>query len=176
MKLEMEEKPPIGSALITKEVVIDVVDALRPAIMEMMKRGHLKREDLHLVVLDPGLAYLIGNIGDGSHYDIKNAILYEESFGDDWAHDYLGIARGKAKVTLRTGLPSLHVVQFAPHLLLQGDPKYGGSVIMDGIITSASGAFSFQDLMISEMVASGIKARGIFLMQEALKDSGKDFM
>jgi hypothetical protein len=67
-------------------------------------------------------------------------------------------ATGKAKVTLRTGLASSRVGQDFPHLYLDGDIKWPGATIRDGMVVSFSGVQGEYDEMFAEWFICAIRA------------------
>lgn len=122
-----------------------------PGIEEAMRRKRVKRSHLHVVVLNPRLPFKDG---------CSLPIMFEHSVGDpkEWEHEYDAIARSKARVTWRTGLPSREVVLMKPHLLLPDDTRYWGSAIVDGIITAVSGVEPYFDEAFSRMTSSVLSA------------------
>jgi hypothetical protein len=133
---------------LTRDAAAVAVDILRPTILDFLTR-RAKRPCLHLVILDPRKPY-------DKDMDTKSFALYEESFGGEkWGDEtYDKFAQGKARMCLRTGLPSWTIVHEYPHLLERGDPKYGGGVIFNKIIVGVSGIDESDDIMIATWVAS----------------------
>jgi hypothetical protein len=67
-------------------------------------------------------------------------------------------ATGKARVTLRTGLASSRVGQDFPHLYVDGDIKWPGATLRDGLVVSFSGVQGEYDEMFAEWFISAIRA------------------
>lgn len=107
---------------------------------------------LHVVVMNP-----LARPGD---CDFASAILYEESVGDPqrWDADYGAFARGKARLSWRTGMSSHEVVVARPHLLQAKDSMVWGSVCVDGIVVAVSGANPWFDEAFAAAVAHLFKA------------------
>ncbi|OCZ81142.1 hypothetical protein A9G00_05595 [Achromobacter xylosoxidans] len=107
---------------------------------------------LHVVVMNP--------LARHGECDFASAILYEESVGDPrrWDADYGAFARGKARLSWRTGLSSHEVLMLRPHLLQAKDAPVWGSVCIDGIVVAASGANPWFDEAFAAAVAHLFKA------------------
>ncbi|CAM3979491.1 GAF domain-containing protein [Bordetella tumbae] len=107
---------------------------------------------LHVVVMNP--------LAKPGGCDFADAILYEESIGnpEEWDADYGAFARGKARLSWRTGLPSHEVVALKPHLLQAKDGTVWGSVCLDGIVVGVSGANPWFDEAFATAVAALFKA------------------
>jgi hypothetical protein len=102
------------------------------------------RTSLHVVVLKPG----------------TDEILWEESWGDDkstWTRPYDEIAMAKAKLAQRTGMTIRTLRQDAPWLYEQGDIRFVGGVIENGLVVAASGLPDHWDEAISRMVLSALQ-------------------
>ena len=140
------------SYYLNKEVAIYACALIRPAIDELFRSPYPKRKCLHLVVLDPTKQH-------ESTSDV-DSILFEESInGAEWGeYAFNDFARAKAFLSFRTGLSSLEVQQFRPHLYEEGDVKYGGSVIFNGIIAAASGIQPYFDAMCAMWLATACHA------------------
>jgi hypothetical protein len=107
---------------------------------------------LYLVVMDP-----LRTPHDCAFHD---AILYEYAFGDrnKWDADYAKFARAKAQISWRTGQDGHIVQELRPHLLAAGDVLVWGSVVLDGIVVSASGANPWYDEAFAGAVAMCLRA------------------
>ncbi|CAB3700018.1 hypothetical protein SB816_08155 [Achromobacter sp. SIMBA_011] len=107
---------------------------------------------LHVVVMNP--------LARPGECDFSQAILYEQSVGDPnrWDADYGAFARGKARLSWRTGLSSHEVVVARPHLLQAKDTPVWGSVSVDGIVVAVSGANPWFDEAFAAAVAHLFKA------------------
>lgn len=158
---------PVDSALIGVKEAKTAVDLALPSIRRAMRTKLFKRSDLHIVVLKPGFPY----DPNMSFEDfIQHVILYERSLGNKkiWEYPYQDYARRKAHLSWRTGLPSLDVVQRFPHLLQKGDVKFGGSAVLKGTITGASGVQSHFDESSSYGIAANLNAIATEKMQRVL--------
>ncbi len=147
----------MNSALLTREAAVQAVEFVRPAILGMMERQHVKRSALHIIVLDPVVPFREAPLGDA-----PLPILHEEDLGsiprEAWEHDYAAYAAEKVELTWRTGLGSHVAQQLYPHLFRPGDVKYGGSVNHQGIMVGASGVEWYYDEMFSLWVAGACRA------------------
>jgi hypothetical protein len=132
----------MSSAFLTKEVVEQAVGMIKPGIEALIKSE--KKVVLYIVVLDPAAG--------------SKAVLWEAAIGDpdrkQWPRDYAHFAHSKADLTYRTGLPAHLVLRNAPHLYQEGDFKFGGSEIRNGLIVAASGLDWHLDYMISGAIAA----------------------
>ena len=81
---------------------------------------------LHVVVMNP--------LAQPGSCDFADAILYEESIGDPagWDADYGAYARGKARVSWRTGLATHEVMALKPHLCRQRTVRSGAACAWTG--------------------------------------------
>lgn len=118
---------------------------IEPAINEMFSCRVTNKFAGTIVVLDP---------------TDTNRFLFTASIESDYtrnnpddAKKYARFAAHKAELTARTGMPSRVVQQTAPHLLTNGDIKWGGSVIRDGLIVGFSGVQAVYDEMFAGMMA-----------------------
>lgn len=136
------------SFLLTKDLAQRAVELVTPAIRFTMTEGVAKRQDLHIVILNPGIPY-------SPLTDFADAILYQHQFGveSEWEHEYAAIAWGKANLTWRTGLPT-HILQLHPQLYHPGDVRHAGSVNHNGIVVACSGVQGYFDAMFAQWIAS----------------------
>ena len=72
--------------------------------------------------------------------------------------EYLRNVEGKVAVTIRTGLDSSRVRQDFPHLYREGDIKYPGAIIREGLIVAFSGVQGDFDEMICEWMVAALRA------------------
>lgn len=82
---------------------------------------------------------------------------------------YEQIAKAKAEVSLRTGLPSRKVQQDAPYLYQEGMTKWGGSVIENGLVVAFSGVQAVFDEAIAGTMLRWIVA---LCQNEMTKEGG----
>jgi hypothetical protein len=141
------------SYLVDRHAADAAVEMSLPSIRQAMTRKEVGESGfLHIVVMDPGLT--------PEHCPFEEAILYEYSVGDrsKWDADYAKFSRAKARVAWRTGMDSHLVQELRPHLLTENDTTLWGSVAMDGIVVSASGAHPWYDEAFSGMIAVCLRA------------------
>jgi hypothetical protein len=145
--------PQPGSYFIDRQAAEKAVSMALPLITEAMKRREVGESGfLYLVVMDPVLT--------PANSSFEEAILYEYSVGDrqKWDADYAGFARAKAKVAWKTGMDSHLVQELRPQLLSDGDTVLWGSVVLDGIVVSASGAHPWYDEAFAGTVAACLRS------------------
>lgn len=154
------------SFLLTAELADKAINLVLPAIDAAYTHQVINRLHLHIVVLNP------------TSIALEGAILVERSIGDTnvWAHPYDRIARSKAMVTWRTGLPSHEVLALAPHLYVEGDVRYGGSTNLNGIVVACSGVQSHFDQMIAQWIASACYALCIDEFEPLTGSTAPDFL
>ncbi|WP_149375553.1 hypothetical protein [Mycolicibacterium sp. P9-64] len=87
---------------------------------------------------------------------------------DRWPAPFDELARGKAALTARTGMPSRRVLQDRLDLLEPGDPCWFGSVIdtAHGLVVAASGGPEDVDEMISRAVLDLIRIPAVLRARE----------
>jgi hypothetical protein len=160
------------SALLTQNTVRAAIPIITAAYDAALKSGLLKRPDFHMVFLDPTKPFC----GDTSKF--RDAILGQHSFTDPsgWENPYDRIARAKARATWRTGLSTRVIRECMPHMLDVGDTRYGGSVILDGIIVAGSGVQPWYDEMFSGIGANVLRGLANDYMQTVIIPGGKDFL
>jgi hypothetical protein len=142
-----------GSYFIDRQAAEAAVEMSLPLIHEAMKRKEVGESGfLYLVVMDPLLT--------SSNSTFEEAILYEYSVGDrsKWDADYAAFARAKALVAWRTGMDGHMVQALRPHLLTAEDTVLWGSVVVDGIVVSSSGANAWYDEAFAGTVAMCLRA------------------
>ncbi len=145
--------PPSGSYFIDRHAAKKAVSLSLPMIHEAMKLKEVGESGfLYIVVMDPVLT--------PSSSTFEEAILYEHAVGDrsQWDADYAAFARAKASVAWRTGLDGHLVQELRPHLLTARDTVLWGSVVVDGIVVSASGANPWYDEAFAGTVAMCLRA------------------
>lgn len=165
----------MSSFLLTKELAERAVGLVIPTIKSCIEYAVFKRSDLHIVVLDPTIPFAIAQGGSA----IELPVIYEWSYGDlsKWEHPYHLIARSKAMISWRTGLPTHQVQQRMPYLLMggpRGDTVYWGSAVLEGIIVAASGVQPWFDEMISYQVAAACRA--LCIAERVLVNKELDFL
>jgi hypothetical protein len=128
----------------------EAIELLTPSIKKLLSEK-AKREDMHIVVMDPTLKPW--------ECSFEEAILYEHSMTDKatWANPYDEIAREKAQQAWRDGESNMHKHLFAPATLKSGESAYYGSFEYEGVIVASSGVESWFDVLISGWVALTIQ-------------------
>lgn len=164
--------PQPGSHFIDRQAAEEAVSMALPLIIEAMKRKEVGESGfLYLIVMDP--------VRTPANSSFEEAVLYEYSVGDreKWDADYAGFARAKAKVAWKTGMDSHMVQELHPYLLSAGDTVLWGSIVLDGIVVSASGAHPWYDeafagtvafclRSIAKARATSARGRNLFLSSE----------
>lgn len=115
-----------------------------PTIENAARVGLTNKRAGTLVVLDP------------AHGDILFSASVDEDYPDSEKYDEIAMA--KAKLSWRTQMPSRRVQQEAPHLYTEGDTKWGGAVIRNGLVVSFSGVQAVFDEAIAWSVLAWIEA------------------
>lgn len=128
---------------ISKDICAQAWDIIEPAILKAADAGVTNGVKGTLIVIDP-----TSNNGE---------VLFTAHVGEP-NPEYLEYVKGKVAVTLRTGLDSSRVRQDFPHLYREGDIKYPGAIIRDGLVVAFSGVQGEFDEMISEWMVSAIRA------------------
>lgn len=142
-----------GSWFADASAARQAVNMVLPMIEAAMKNPSVGESGfLHIVVMDPALPC--------GAAPFEQSILYEHSVGDRerWDADYAHFARGKAKVTWRTGRDGHAVRAVSPHLLSADDCGIWGAVSVDGIVVGVSGANPWYDEAFAGAIAHCLKA------------------
>jgi hypothetical protein len=142
-----------GSYYVNRQTAEAAVQMALPMIQEAMKRKEVGESGfLYLVVMDPALT--------PAHCSFEEAILYEYAVGDreKWDADYAAYAYMKARAAWRTGKDGHAVHELHPHMMTAADPVLYGSVVIDGIVVSSSGANPWYDEAFAGTVALCMKA------------------
>ena len=143
----------ISSHFLDRQAAEKAVAMSLPLIHEAMKHKEVGESGfLYLVIMDP--------LRTPANSSFEEAILYEHAVGDreKWDADYAGFAYAKAKISWRTGMDSHRVQESSPHLLAAGDTTIWGSVVVDGIVVSCSGANPWYDEAFAGTVAMCLRA------------------
>lgn len=137
---------PAGFGALCKEVA----EVLRPMFADLNGRGVVHRDALFMV-------FGIRSVNEPWFEEVYSASLGSQP-QEDWEHPFDDIARGKARLTGRTGLPSREVQLMKPHLLRREDVRYWGSWIEDDIIVAASGVKPWYDEAFCKMACALVLA------------------
>lgn len=125
-------------------------ELLQPSIKNLAEFGVTNKHAGVVIVLDPDEPY---------SDSIGIPILFGDSVSDQDYEKYNEIACAKALVSWRTGLPSSLVQTEFPYLYREGDTKWGGSTVdAGGLVVAFSGVQAVYDELISEWMASTIRA------------------
>ncbi|MES2538225.1 MAG: hypothetical protein V4632_20385 [Pseudomonadota bacterium] len=142
-----------GSYFINREAAETAIELTLPLISEAMKRpGVCPGGFLFIVIMDPLLTPACSSF--------EEAILHEHAVGDQsqWDADYAAFSRAKAQVAWRTGHDGHLIQELRPHLLTAKDTVLWGSIVLDGIVVSASGAHPWYDEAFAGSVAMCLRA------------------
>lgn len=122
------------------------VELCLPSIKKLLKE-RAKRQDMHIVIMDPRYKAWEKNFED--------SVLYEYSLGDkaSWSVDFQSVALQKAEQSWRVGHSNMYTHLFAPASLRVGDVAFYGSFDHNGIIVAASGVESWFDVLVSGWIA-----------------------
>jgi hypothetical protein len=146
--------PASGSYFIDRNAAQKAIDLALPMISGAMQSKQAGAGGfLYVIVMDPLLTPATSSF--------EEAVLHEQPvFGDrqDWDADYAAFARAKARVAWRTGLDGHVVQELRPQLLTARDTVLWGSVVVDGIVVSASGADPWYDEAFAGSVAMILRA------------------
>ena len=132
------------------EMICDVAwMVIRPSIEKAASAGITNKLAGAMIVLDPRSE--------------EEFVLYANVIDDAQDPIYSNIAMAKASVTFKHRKPSSVVQQQYPYLYQEGDTKWGGCTIdAGGLIVALSGVQAVYDEMISEWMASAIRALSRF--------------
>jgi len=144
-------------------------------VLPVIESGLFKRDQGHLVVINPAIPYEPKYRNGPADEKFDDVVLFDRNFGGDpetWDGPYKDVARSKAFISWKTGLPSHRVQQEAPYLYEPGMTKWGGSAVAPGgLVVAFSGVEWFFDQMISEIMVAAIKATCLSDMREVMADS-----
>ncbi|WP_062135039.1 hypothetical protein [Demequina aestuarii] len=129
---------------VTEESCAMAWSVLEPAIAKAREAGLINGLRGTIMVLDPAnpdsaAPLFVGHVGEPNP-------------------EYLRNVEGKVAVTMRTGLDSSRVRQDFPHLYREGDIKYPGAIIREGLIVAFSGVQGDFDEMICEWMVAALRA------------------
>lgn len=150
---------------VTPELCKQAFDLILPAVKQTCESGTANRYAGTFVVLSPlaraaAATWAAEALKAGYLHELPvETIMFEAQIGTPEANaeaDFQAWARGKALVSLLTGLPSARVQQHYPHLYLPGLILWDGSTVRDGLVVAFSGAEGWFDEMFSEWLASAI--------------------
>ncbi len=128
---------------ITEEMCAQAWSVIEPAIASAHQIGLTNGFRGTLMVLDPA--------------DPDPARPLFVAHAGDPDPEYLRNVEGKVAVTIRTGMDSSRVRQDFPHLYREGDIKYPGAIIREGLVVAFSGVQGQYDEMICEWMVSTLR-------------------
>src|SRR6185369_16827751 len=146
----------MDSLFLTKELVEECVDILRPTIETLIAKDP-KRMLVYLLVLQPNI---IDSVGGRDNLDV----LWEGAVGEQdrnkWpvGRNYPLYVRKKAKISLIHKRASHLVLRDACHLISPEDSKCGGGEYRDGIVTAGSALEWYDNYAVASMLASLLHA------------------
>jgi len=144
------------SALLKAGDVNEAVELAESAIIEALKQASPYQNAFWLVVLDPTVLY------DQATKDLP--IIYEAGFGETdkklWIpnRDFQAIAHNKVRLVWKYQIDSLDLMANYPHLFANGDFKFAGGTFLHRIPVAGSGLEWWDDLRLSEHVASNCRS------------------
>jgi hypothetical protein len=145
--------PPPGSYSIDRHAADMAIKLSLPMFSEAMKMQEVGESGfLYIVIMDPARTPAVSTFED--------AILHEHAIGDRarWDADYAAFARAKARVAWRTGIDGHSVQELRPYLLTAHDTVLWGSVVLEGIVVSVSGAYPWYDEAFAGTLAMCLRA------------------
>lgn len=143
--------------MITEDICAKAWDMISPAVAKVNGMGITNKYAGTVVVFNPNADPRLPVNGHNGHVLFEARIVNDEISVSDRSK-YTTIAIAKAEVSFRTGLPSRQVQQESPHLYKDGDTKWGGSVVRNGLIVAFSGVQAVFDEMIAGWMADAIIA------------------
>lgn len=118
-----------------------------PAIKDAAENRQINKLAGCMVVLNP------------QYKKVRFRVLFQHIISSEDDVTFTEIARAKAMLSFRTGLASSRVQQDCPYLYEKDDTKWGGSTVAPGgLVVAFSGVEAVFDEMISEWMASAIRA------------------
>ncbi len=128
---------------ISEEICAQAWDVVVPAIEKAAELGVTNGLRGTLIVLDPNSP--------------THEVMFTGHVGTP-DPEFLMNVKGKVAVTLRTGFDSEKVRLDYPHLYHEGDIKYPGAILRDGLVVAFSGVQGEFDVMICEWMVAAIRA------------------
>ncbi len=150
----MSEKtctPKFLTAEMAKIAVEAALDCLYNGKLKEVLKPH--REQLHIVVLVPGMKDDRPDYPAWPNYQLQAVALYEHTLGSptEFPYPFVDIARCKALQLWHDRNDDR--TEIVPHLLFPGDAPFWGGVKRRGIVVTCSGVKPWLDKMLSGMVA-----------------------
>jgi hypothetical protein len=144
------------------EAITNAFTAIEPLIRIVARWPHVVAPAYVVVVERPG-------------YPLRDLVISDVP-RDRWPAPFDELARGKAALTARTGMPSRRVLQDRLDLLEPGDPCWFGSVIdtARGLVVAASGGPEDVDEMISQTVLDLICMPAVLRARDEALQRGPD--
>jgi hypothetical protein len=159
-------------SVLTQQEIEEITQGfIKTRLIPAMQAETVDGMHCHVVVVTPGAVW-------HAESTWKDVIACQESVDlDDQprAYDFNGIARSKAGISIRTGLPSRVVVQAMPQLLRPGETIYGGSAVVNGWITAISGFEEWEDESLAGELAYRLWCRSMSKLN-ALRKANLDFI
>ncbi len=139
----------MSSVLITEEVLQNAWASTEASFWAFVKSGVTSRATGAIVVLDP----------------TSGEIIFSATINED-GEEFYEFAEAKAKLSFREGESSREIGQRCPHLLQEGDVKYGGSAWVERLVVGFSGVQSEIDEFVASVMAHAIIAQCRLAMRE----------
>jgi hypothetical protein len=142
------------------DAVSDAFEVVEPLIRTVAQWPHVAAPVYVVVVVRPG-------------HPPRDLVIADHP-REEWPAPFDEVARGKAALTARTGMPSRLVLQDRLDLLEPGDPCWFGSVIdgTRGLIVAASGGPEDVDEMICRIVLDLITLPAVLRAREEAQRRG----
>lgn len=131
------------SYFVKQELVDQAIEMVKPTFEALLGSDLVEgRKDIHIVVRE----------SSGHQFEYTFAANPKK----EWKYPYDNIAYRKALECQRTGKPSGHILHRTPWLFEEGDTRYAGGVVKDGLVVAISGLQSHFDEMLSWMIFNAI--------------------
>lgn len=152
-----------GSYILTKDLAELAASYAYTIFQKAVADNLLKRPCEYIVIMDPAKPF-------GCGCTFEEAILTEIRWGDP-AEKYKLLARQKAEVSWRTGLPSHAVQQRAPYLLTASNTRWTGSEVRDGLVVACSAVEYYYDQLFAETIIAACRAFSLREMEKIAASS-----
>jgi hypothetical protein len=143
------------------EAISNALGAIEPLIREIARWPHVDAQAYAVVITT-------------TTGDLLSQLIVSDHPREEWAAPFDDVARRKAALSARTGLPARAVFQDRPDLLQPGDARWFGSAVDlgRGLIVAASGGPADVDDLIARTVLELIRTPAILRAREAIQARG----
>ena len=122
---------------------------IKPAVTAAIDSGTFNKSVAGLAVLNPA--------------DPAGPPLFSATIGA--GAQFVDYAADKARLALRTGIDTEQLRTLAPHLYRDGDIKWPGGVVRDGVALGFSGVQGIYDQMVCEWFIAALRAQARFAFE-----------